>query len=291
MERLLVGFLLVTAACAPSSETAPSSAHPSTPSSDSKSSLKLYAFDCGRMHYDSVAFLGFDNSETDVRDLVVPCYVIEHEKGRLLWEGGLPSSYAATDGWHEMEGGWRMRLDRPFAEQIAEMGWSMSDFDFVAFSHFHFDHVGVANEVKGATLLIQRAEYDDAFAEEVTIPGFEPDVYGGLRELETLVVDGEHDVFGDRRVRLIAAPGHTAGHQVLFVDLETTGPVVLSGDLYVFRLGYEQGRILPIDRFPELSAESMGQVEALLEATGAELWIGHEAAHFDQLEKPPEFHD
>ena len=284
MDRLLLGLLLLVAtACAPPFETAPSS--------ESRSSLKLYAFDCGRMHYDSVAFLGFDDSETDVRDLVVPCYVIEHERGRLLWDGGLPSSYSEVEGWHEMEGGWRMRLDRPLAEQIADLGWTMDDFDFVSFSHFHFDHVGVANEVKGAKLLIQRAEYEDAFADEVGIPGYEPGVYDGLRELETLVVDGEYDIFGDGRVRLIAAPGHTAGHQVLFVDLERTGPVVLSGDLYVFRLGYDQGRVLPIDRSPELSAESMARVDALLEEAGAELWIGHEAAHFDQLEKPPGFHE
>ncbi len=92
-------------------------------------SLKLYVFDCGRLNYDSVEPLGVADNETEVRDLIVPCYVIEHEEGRLLWEGGLASSLAEIAGWQEMDGGWRMRLDRTFEEQIAELDFSISDFD------------------------------------------------------------------------------------------------------------------------------------------------------------------
>ena len=40
------------------------------------------------------------------------------------------------------------------------------------------------------------------------------------------------DVFGDGTVLIKAAPGHTPGHQVLYVKLPKTGAVVLSGDLY-----------------------------------------------------------
>ncbi len=42
----------------------------------------------------------------------------------------------------------------------------------------------------------------------------------------------EYDVFGDGTVVIMAAPGHSPGHQVLFLKLKKTGPVVLSGDLY-----------------------------------------------------------
>jgi hypothetical protein len=41
------------------------------------------------------------NDETDVRELIVPCYIIEHEKGRLLWDGGLPSSVADHEGYQK----------------------------------------------------------------------------------------------------------------------------------------------------------------------------------------------
>ena len=62
-----------------------------------RASPTLLVFDCGRLNYDSIAFLGIHDHESDVRELIVPCYVIEHEQGRLLWEGGLPSSLAEID--------------------------------------------------------------------------------------------------------------------------------------------------------------------------------------------------
>ena len=246
--------------------------------------LELHVFDCGRLHFDHIEpFFGIPDEDTDVRDFIVPCYVIEHEKGRLLWEGGLPSELAADPGWREMEGGWRMRLDQPLAEQLAGLGLSMDAFEFVAFSHFHFDHVGVANELTGATLLIQRPEFEAAFASEVTVPGFDPEIYNRLAEGEKIILDGEYDIFGDGRVRLLSAPGHTPGHQVLFVDLEETGPIVLSGDLYVLPISRREQKVLTVDLDPTASEESMGKIESLIEETGAELWIGHDLTLFERL--------
>ena len=123
----------------------------------------------------------------------------------------------------------------------------------------------------------------------MTTPGFEPELYNEIPESDIIVVDGEHDVFGDGRVRLLPAPGHTLGHQVLFLDLPETGPIVLSGDLYVFRVAREERRVFPFDADAAQSLKSMERIEKFLEETGAELWIGHELARFEQLKKPPQY--
>lgn len=253
--------------------------------------LKLYEFDCGRLRFESVEDFGIGNEETDIRELVVPCYVIEHEQGRLLWDGGLPSEIAGERGWREDDGGVAMRLDRTLAEQLEDMGLGMDSFDYVAFSHMHFDHVGVANEVEGATLIIQEDEYDAAFADEVTVFSFDPGLYGGVAELETIIVQGEHDVFGDGRVRILPAPGHTPGHQVLYVDLENTGPVVLSGDLYHFQISRAQRRVPGFNVDAEQTRASMTDVEAFIDATGAQLWIEHDLGRFEASRHAPEFYD
>lgn len=257
-----------------------------------QASLKLYVFNCGMFEFESVETFGVGDEETDVRRLAVPCYVIEHERGRLLWNGGLPSGFAAADGWQGEEA-MRMRLDRTLPEQLAEMGLGMDAFDYVAFSHLHFDHIGVANEVVGATWLIQRPEYEAAFADAETAQrvGFDPSLYASLREGEVEVLEGEHDVFGDGRVRILPAPGHTPGHQVLFIDLAETGPVVLSGDLYILRLGREERRVPSFNYDAEQTRASMDAVEAFLEAVGAELWIEHELAWFEQLRKAPAYYN
>jgi len=253
------------------------------------SDLRLYVFDCGMLRLESVEDFSIANDETAVRDLAVPCYVIEHAKGRLLWDGGLPSATAAAEGWQG--DGMLLRLDRTFAEQLADVDLNMGSFDYMAFSHMHFDHVGVANEVQGAQLLIQQAEYDAAFADPVTLPGADPSLYSNLKDAETLFIVGDHDVFGDGRVRIISAPGHTPGHQVLFVDLANTGPIVLSGDLYHFALSRTDRRVPSFNVDADATLASMDRVEAFLEEKGATLWIEHELALFEQLKKSPESYD
>ncbi len=256
-----------------------------------KAPLKLYAFECGRLQFDSIEHFGIPEIETEVRELMVPCYIIEHEKGRLLWEGGLESSLAEVDGWQDRGEGKRMRLDQTFQEQIAKLDLTMSDFDYMSFSHLHFDHVGIANEVKGAKLIIQKQEYEAAFADNVTLPAFVPELYQELRESEKIIIDGEYDVFGDSRVRLIPAPGHTSGHQVLYLDLSETGPIVLSGDLYHFRVSREYKRVPTFNVDSTQTLESMAKIEAFLEETGADLWIQHDLAQFNQLKKPPQYYN
>jgi glyoxylase-like metal-dependent hydrolase (beta-lactamase superfamily II) len=250
--------------------------------------LALLVFDCGRILFDSIEGFSIEDHESDVRELAVPCYVVEHPKGRLLWDAGLPTSLAEKEGWQGE--GMRQRLDRSLADQLAESGLDTGSFDYMAFSHFHFDHVGAANEIEGATLLIAQAEYDVAFADPVTTPGFVPELYDELSSAPHEIVGDDHDVFGDGRVRIVAAPGHTPGHRVLFVNLAETGPIVLSGDLYHFRFSREHRRVPTFNTDREQTLASMDRVDELLAETGAELWIQHELALFESLDLAPLAH-
>jgi glyoxylase-like metal-dependent hydrolase (beta-lactamase superfamily II) len=243
--------------------------------------LRLYVFDCGMLRFESIESFSISDEETDIRDLIVPCYVVEHEKGRLLWDGGLPSKTADVDGWQGE--GMLSRLDRTFSEQLPEIGLDMNSFDYAAYSHMHFDHVGVANEINGATLIIQKKEYDAAFADEVTVPGFDPMLYNSLKDAGRILIDGDHDVFGDGLVRIISAPG--------FIDLANSGPVVLSGDLYHFAISRQDRRVPEFNVDRDMTLASMDRVEALVEETGATFWIEHELASFEKLIKAPAYYD
>jgi N-acyl homoserine lactone hydrolase len=251
--------------------------------------LKLYVFNCGMIRFESVEVFSISDDETDVRELIVPCYVVEHEKGRLLWDGGLPSSVADTEGWHGE--GMLSRLDRTLGEQLPGIGLDMSSFDFVSFSHMHFDHVGVANELSGAMLIIQKPEYEAAFNGGPGADAFDTALFENLKDAERIIINGDHDVFGDGLVHIVSAPGHTPGHQVLLINLPNTGPVVLSGDLYHFAIS-RKDRIVPGFNFDrDATLTSMDRVEQLVEDTGAEFWIEHELARFEQLKKAPAYYD
>lgn len=256
---------------------------------ETQPALKLYVFDCGMIRLETIEMFSISDDETDVRDLIVPCYVVEHEKGRLLWDGGLPSSVADVEGWQGE--GMLSRLDRTLSEQLPGIGLDMNSFDLVAFSHMHFDHVGIANEISGATLIIQKPEYKAAFENGPGVEAFDTSLFENLKDAERIIIDGDHDVFGDGRVQIISAPGHTPGHQVLLIDLENTGPIVLSGDLYHFAISRQEKRVPDFNFDRDMSLTSMERVEQLIEDTGATLWIEHELARFEQLNKAPAYYD
>lgn len=253
--------------------------------------VKLFVFDCGRLVFDSIESFGIGDDETAVRELFVPCYLIEHPKGRLLWDAGLPSSLAEAHDWVTPAEGTRMKLTRTLAAQLGDMGIAIDRIGLVAFSHMHFDHVGAANELTNAQLLIQKVEYEAAFADPPTVPYFDPSLYNQLADRPIMALKGDYDVFADGRVEIISAPGHTPGHQVLFVDLGNTGPIVLSGDLYHFAESRELRRIPAFNFDAAQSFASIDKIEALLEERQAVLWIEHELAFNETLKKAPEYYD
>ena len=251
--------------------------------------LRLYVFDCGSLRLDDVKAFGLGNDETAVRELFVPCYLIEHPRGRLLWDAGLPIGIAGQ-GDVELEPGAVMRYERSLVEQLAAMNLTPEDIDLISFSHLHFDHVGAANLFTASTLLIPAAEYQAGFIDRNT-QLFQPDLYLGLADSKRLITDGDHDVFGDGRVMMISAPGHTPGHQTLLLQLTGIGPLMLSGDLYHFRASRELRRAPEFNYSAEQTFEAMDRVEAVLKTNGATLWIEHDKALADTLRKAPSYYD
>ena len=249
---------------------------------------KLYVFDCGAITLADVTMFGLQPDETPARELFVPCYLIEHGNQRLLWDSGLPLN-AAGRGRIALDDGGSIVYERSIVDQLAAMGIKPTDITYVAFSHLHSDHAGGANAFAGSNVLMQKAEWDSALAGN---PEFEPsDVFAKLKEAKLTIIDGDHDVFGDGSVTLVYAPGHTPGHQTLLINLAKTGPVMLSGDLYHFRESRMLRRVPKFNYNAAMSLRSIDDVEALLEKTGAALWIEHEKIFADTLKKAPQFYE
>ena len=290
MKRLLILFLSTgLIACQQQSDTA---AEAPVAGSDT-TGPKLFVFDCGRIRLPNIEAFNLQETDTDVRELSAPCYVVDHAKGQLLWDAGLPSEVAAAEGWVVRPDGLANTLDETLASQMQRMslGFDMDTLEYVAFSHIHWDHVGASNDVTSGTWLVQQGDYDAAHAEgNMSVPAVQPELLVGIKELPTQVLSGDHDVFGDGTVQLIAADGHTPGHQVLFVDLAETGPVVLSGDLYHFQFS-RVNRVVPLFNVDaERTLQSMDKVEALVTMMGADLWLQHDASLFESQQKAPGFY-
>ena len=113
----------------------------------------------------------------------------------------------------------------------------------------------------------------------------------GLKDVKVKFIDGDHDVFGDGSVQLIFTPGHTPGHQLLMNKLDNTGQILISGDLYHTRANRDLRRVPTFNADAGQTRESMDRVEALLDETGATLWIEHDKALADTLKRAPQYYD
>ena len=76
---------------------------------------------------------------------------------------------------------------------------------------------------------------------------------------------------------LLSTPGHTPGHQSLYVKLARTGGVVVSGDLYHYAAERTLGRMPPREQSLETPA-SRKRIDEFLARTHSQLWIGHISA-------------
>jgi glyoxylase-like metal-dependent hydrolase (beta-lactamase superfamily II) len=251
-------------------------------------SLRLYVFENGFIRGLDTKLFNLAREEVKEPDFVNSSYLIVHPRGTLQFDaGGIPDSQFKADGSPVTEG--VMSATRPLLPQLAAAGYKPSDITHFALSHYHSDHTGNANAFAGSTWITQKAEREFMFGDKPQ-GIIQPATYSALKGAKTHILDNEElDVFGDGTVRLIPTPGHTPGHQVLFVRLPKRGPVVLAGDLYHYPEERAKG-ITPTFEFnAEQSKASRARVEALLKETKAELWIEHDIATHAKLPKSPAY--
>ena len=254
------------------------------------SGLRLYAADCGRLDFKMLDSFS-DTDEYDGRSgsLIVPCFIIRHPKGTLIWDFGLGDSLVANKAGID-NGPVHLSATVTLVDQLQALGLTPADVNFVAFSHLHFDHTGNANLFPGSTWIINKRELAYALSEPRPF-GVALDTFSAYSKAKTVMIDGDYDVFGDGSVRILRTPGHTPGHQILELNLKKAGTLILSGDLYHLRESVATHRLptINVDRADTLA--SMDRVDKLLITTHGRLIVEHDYGDFKSLPKLPAFLD
>jgi N-acyl homoserine lactone hydrolase len=150
-------------------------------------------------------------------------HVIDHPDARVLVDTGMTELHPALVDFD------------PRLVPLGEPALDLASVDVVVNTHLHFDHCGGNHLFAGRPIHVQRQELEDALSQDdytirkwVEAPGvrYEP-------------IDGELELLPG--VRLVPAPGHTRGLQVVVV--ETGGrPVVVGGDVAVQFVELEEPR-------------------------------------------------
>jgi N-acyl homoserine lactone hydrolase len=147
--------------------------------------------------------------------LPVNVHLIDHPDGRVLVDTGLTELHPAVA---DMD---------PRLEPLSEQYFDPASVDIVVNTHLHFDHCGGNHLFAGKPIYVQRRELEDARTKEdytirewVDPPG-----------VDYVAVDGELELLPG--IRLLPAPGHTRGSQVVVVETGAR-PIVIVGDTAVW---------------------------------------------------------
>ena len=172
----------------------------------------------------------------------VHVHVIDHPDARVLVDTGMTDLHPAIA---DMD---------PRLMPLSEQDIDLAGIDIVVNTHLHFDHCGGNHLLAGRPFYVQRQELDDARGENYTIREW-VDAPG----VEYVPVDGELELLPG--VRLVPAPGHSRGSQMIVI--ETGGrPSIVGGDVAV--------------SFGELDEPST-EGQRLVRALDPELvWLTHE---------------
>ena len=260
--------------------------------------VRLYVFDGGILESDPGRYRLTKEDVGETR-LSVACYLVVHPRGLLMWDTcavpdaewtptgqSVATRLVLADGAER-----RVTIQSSLEAQLKATGRRAAEVSYLALSHYHWDHTANANAFASATWLVPPAEREAMFAEKPA-GTVRPATYARLRTSKSVAVTAaEHDVFGDGTVIMKSAPGHTPGHQVLYVKLPKTGGVLLSGDLYHYPQERTMNRYPTFEFNEEQTRMSRAGVEAFMMRTGAQLWIQHDLTAHAKLRKAPQFYE
>lgn len=192
---------------------------------------------------------------TTERHLVHATVLIEHPKGRFLFDTGLGRQTAeafARNNWINRTLLAYEQLN-PARDQLEAAGYSANDIDFILPSHLHWDHLGGLPDFPGIPVKVLPGALEEA-RDRGEPPAFLAEQLEGEREWQQIELSNmpyqgferSLDLFGDGQLILVDLSGHTAGQAGLFVNLPSGKRLFLIGDTSWTERGVEQNKPRPV---------------------------------------------
>jgi N-acyl homoserine lactone hydrolase len=180
-------------------------------------------------------------------------YVIEHEKGLVLFDTGQDRRSVADP--HYFPGGiagyfyrrlakFDIPADGTLTEQLSARGYDIADVRVAILSHLHQDHIGGLRELPSTAQILaagtELAEVDKRFAvlnglmrDHIQLPGLNwvPITPQTVQDSSIAPFTNAHDVMGDGSLLLLPTPGHTPGSMSLLLRSEGFPSMLFVGDV------------------------------------------------------------
>jgi len=260
--------------------------------------MRLYFFESGRLRCDK-------SSVTQGRDIgkmieiPIPFYLIQHPRGNLLYDTGLPLELTVDPKkhWGAAANAYQpiMKPEQYCTRQLEQMGIIPEDIKYIIMSHLHNDHTGAMKDFPNAKILVQRAELQWAYTcdfyqklayvrADFDHPKMKYHLLEGWRE-------DPFDVFGDGLIKTWFTPGHTPGLQALSVALPNSGTFLLTSDA-AYTNEILTRNILPgVGWNSEETVSSIRKIRHMRDAYCMKVVPGHDPDAWENYKKAPEYYD
>lgn len=253
--------------------------------------MKMHLLPGGRIRMKRRVYIPEAAPEETI-ELPVSCFLLRHAQGNVLFDTGCHPDVAKDPAarWGGMAK--MMTLISPPEENLvnglAALGIATGDIDVVVNSHFHTDHCGCNAFFRKATVVCHAKELEAASAPDAVKAGFLDADWKHPNRFDTL--EAQRDLFGDGRIVLVPLPGHTPGTIGALVALERSGRYLLASDTVALRENYERGQHPRQTWNADLAARSLAEIRRI-EAAGATVIFGHDAAQWETLKKGAQSYD
>ncbi len=209
---------------------------------------------------------------------------METEEGPILVDTGMPESAVNNENLFDgtfVEGQIlpKMTEEDRIVNILKRVGYEPEDLLYIISSHLHFDHAGKWY-FTNTPILVQRAEYETAqhseeYLKECILPN-----------LNYKIIEGDYEVVPG--VQLLYTPGHTPGHQSLFIETENSGPVLLTIDASYTKENFEdEVPFAGVDS--ELALSSIKRLKEIVRKENPIVFFGHDIEQEKSCKVFPEY--
>ncbi len=211
--------------------------------------------------------------------LPVWSFAIEHPGGVVVVDCGQDPDFAPP-AW-DVYTRTAVRFDAVDADRLdarlREAGLSVDDVTHHVFTHLHVDHIGTG-PLPGQAGVVSDVEWKAATAPTGRLGGL---LTTGFTSPTTVALP--HDLLGDGTVRLIATPGHTAGHLSVLVDGGEGPRVLLAGDAVYTEAQLLDGRIDGVAASARRARETVRSLQALCREAPTVVCPTHDPGSVERL--------
>jgi len=237
----------------------------------------------------SVLDFGLFTVHQNGRIIGIPGFLIETSSGeRVLIDTGFPEKYAKDitaasleDNLGEFGQVLKLTEENQPDAQLAKLGLTKKDLDYVIITHTHIDHVGNIGNFPGVPIIIGREERQ--LERPLYWRGNKPLEWP---DVEYVLID--EDTLLGKNFEILHVPGHTPGELSVLLKLPETGSILLTSDAISRDTEIAEGCLDAHN--PAQAIESANRILEIARQRDAWVIYGHGPAQWNELKKAPYFY-